>query len=340
MVSQPLVSFCLTTYKRKDYLNSTLDSIARQTYGNFEVVVSDNDPEGSAREVVEGRGDVRFRYFANGVNLGMKKSFNQSLNRSTGEYIVMIADDDPVYPEMLATLLRLAGQYPGYGMYLGGSNWFCTDPRVAQLYKLKVGINSFLADEPVGTVRAYSPSEFLPRFFSRGIFSSYLWSTAIVRREVLLKMGGVPDYGTPFLGDYAYLSVMAADSGCVVINEALGHQTVHLQNFGRDQNEQIRTAAINFPAYVSAKWAYLPDHAAIDGEMNHFVAMWVVAHVSFLHNYNRIFKSGNTEEIRKLEKDVFSVPLMKKYHLKYWLKVNMPRLHNGIVLLKSKLIKK
>src|SRR5580658_7777906 len=107
MAAQPLVSFCLTTFKRKEFLRSTLDSIARQTYGNFEVVVSDNDTEESGREVVEGRQDSRFRYFANGVNLGMKKSFNQSLHRSTGEYIVMIADDDPVYPEMLETLVKL-----------------------------------------------------------------------------------------------------------------------------------------------------------------------------------------------------------------------------------------
>ncbi len=42
-----------------------------------------------------------------------------------------------------------------------------------------------------------------------------------------MEKGGIPDYGTPFLGDYAYLSVMASDSGCVIINKALGCQTLH-----------------------------------------------------------------------------------------------------------------
>ena len=96
----------------------------------------------------------------------------------------MIADDDPVYPDMLETLFTLKEQYPGYGLYLGGSNWFCTHPRVAKLYNLQVGMNSFLANQPVDTVTTYSSSEFLKNFFNFRIFRSYLWSTAMVKRGI------------------------------------------------------------------------------------------------------------------------------------------------------------
>jgi len=332
-----LVSFCISTYKRKDFLRSTLDSFARQTYPNFEVIVSDNDTEESGREVVEERKDGRFRYFANGVNLGMKKSFNKSLERSSGEYIVMIADDDPVYPEMLEILVGLAGQYPGHGLYLGGCNWFCTDPRIAGLYNLKVGMNSMLAQAPVGTVTVYPPTEFLLSFFGRKIFPAYLWSTAMVKRDVLVKMGGTPDYGTPFLGDYAYLSTMGADSGCVVINTALGHQTVHLENFGREQNDQIMKAAVNFTEFVFGKVRHLDGFPAIEKAIHQFVALWAVSHVSFLHNYHRVFHNGSRDEGRRLEKEVFSIPFIKKYRTKYWLKINAPGLHDLIVSIKKKI---
>jgi glycosyltransferase involved in cell wall biosynthesis len=338
--SQPLVSFCFTTFKRREYLKSTLTSILRQTVGDFEVVVSDNDPEQSGREVVEGMDDPRFLYFPNETNLGMKKSFNQSLKRSTGQYIVMIADDDPVYPEMLETLLNAKDHYPGFGMYLGGSNWYCTDPAIARLYNLKVGMNSFLASQPVGTVTAYSPSEFLKQFFSMAIFPSYLWSTAIVRREVLLEMGGIPDYGTAFLGDYAYLSIMGSHSGCVVINTALGHQTIHTQNFGRDQNDQIRTAAVNFTEYVTSKISQVPGWPEIQEKMQHFVAMWVVSHLSFLHDYFRLSGNESNVDLRPIEKAVFAVPFIKKHHFKYWLKVHSPGIHDLIVVAKHKLAKK
>src|SRR6266436_6569976 len=97
----PWVSFCMTTRRRPDFLIKTLRSIQRQTVENLEVIVSDNDPAGSARAVVEGLNDSRFRYFCNEEDLGMNASFNRSLAKARGEYVVMITDDDPVYPEML-----------------------------------------------------------------------------------------------------------------------------------------------------------------------------------------------------------------------------------------------
>ena len=338
--NQPLVSFCFTTYRRQDYLKSTLESIRIQSVGDYEVVVSDNDPEQSGRKVVEGMGDPRFRYFPNETNLGMKKSFNKSLERSTGQYIVMIADDDPVYPDMLETLLDAKDRYPGYGLYLGGSNWLCTDPGIARLYQLKVGVNSFLADQPIGTVTTYTPTEFLLNFFTFRIFASYLWSTAIVRREVLVGMGGVPDYGTAFLGDYAYMSVMASHSGCVVINKALGHQTIHTQNFGRDQNDQIRTAAVNFTEYVCGKIRQVPDYPEIEKRVHRFVALWVVSHMSFLYHYRRIAGGASRSDMREMERAALSVPFIRPYRLKYWLKTRAPWLHQMIVNAKKAITQK
>ena len=109
----PKVSFCFTTFKRYDYLRSTLKSVQDQTFSDFEVIVSDNDPEQSGRQIVESF-DSRFKYFPNDENLGMKKSFNKSLERSIGEYIVMIADDDPVFHRQFP-----AGGQPGIPVLFG-----------------------------------------------------------------------------------------------------------------------------------------------------------------------------------------------------------------------------
>ena len=46
-LSPPLVSFCFTTFKRHDHLLATLESIRKQSFTDYEVIVSDNDPEGS-----------------------------------------------------------------------------------------------------------------------------------------------------------------------------------------------------------------------------------------------------------------------------------------------------
>jgi glycosyltransferase involved in cell wall biosynthesis len=332
----PLISFCLTTYKRGEILKSTLGSIQRQNFDDYEVIVSDNDPEESSRNVILEFNDTRLKYFANGENLGMKPSFNKSLERSTGEFIVMMADDDPVYFDMASTLLELSINYPGYGMYMGGCDWFCTDAEMASLYKLKIGTNSCLSNQyDLNYVKEYSADEFLLNFFSFKIFPHYLWSTCMVRRSILIEKGGIPDYGTPFLGDYAYLPIMSSHSGCVVINKSLGCQTIHSENFGRNQNDQIIIAAKNYPKYVSERLNHLPSWLLIEKQMLTFTGLWVVTHLSFLYNYFK--KSKENKNFNLVEKEIFKIDFMKKYRLKYDLKKHSPILHDQIVLLKKKL---
>jgi glycosyltransferase involved in cell wall biosynthesis len=334
----PFVSFCFTTYKRGDFLQKTLESVLAQTFQDFEVIVSDNDPKESGRVTVEGFRDSRFKYFPNRENLGMLKSFNKSIERSTGQYIVMIADDDPVYPDMLETLVSLHKQYPAYGMYLGGSNWYCNEPEVARLYQLQVGITSFLADKPHGAVYVYSPEEFPVNFFNNKIFTSYLWSTAMVKREILIEMGCVPDYGTPFLGDYAYIGIMASHSGCVVINKALGHQTIHLQNFGRAQNDQLNTVATNFPLYVGERLQRLSNWPVVEQQMNRFVGLWITSHLAFLHRFYMLTHDNQAKkELQAYEKEILNIPLVKPFRFKYLLKKNVPFLHNALVKIKRRL---
>jgi glycosyltransferase involved in cell wall biosynthesis len=331
----PLLSFCLTTYKRGEILKHTLESIQRQDFEDFEVIVSDNDVEESARIILAEINDSRFKYFANGENLGMKPSFNKSLERSTGQFIVMMADDDPIYFDMASTLTVLSEKYPGYAMYMGGCDWFCTNAEIAKLYKLNIGSNSCLSNtHDLNFVQLYTADEFLLNFFTFKIFPHYLWSTSMVLRSVLIKNGGIPDYGTPFLGDYAYLPIMASHSGCVVINKSLGCQALHAENFGRNQNEQIITAANNYPKYVGERLRHLPSWHTIEKQMLNFTGLWLVTHMSFLKNY---FKSSiEKKNFHLIEKEIFKLDFMKKHKLKYFLKTHSPLLHDQIVSLKKK----
>ena len=334
--TQPLVSFCLTTYKRADHLFNTLQSISKQSFTDYEVIVSDNDP-GRSGEIVTNRvDDDKFKYYSNEQNLGMKKSFNKSLERSSGQYIVMIADDDPVYPDMLQTLVDLKNEYPGYGMYLGGCDWFCTHHEVAKLYRLKVGTNTCLSNNhDLNYTEAFEGGTFVKNLFTFKIFPHYLWSTGMVKRDVLIERGGVPDYGTPFLGDYAYMSVMGSHSGCVIINKSLGCQTLHNENFGRNQNDQLVIAVRNFPAYLASKMSGLKDWPLIKQQIENFVGLWIVSHLIFLHKYSE----DNGNSLAKAEREIFAIDFMKKYKLKYFIKRRFPALHDQLVILKRKLKK-
>ncbi len=335
--ANPLVSFCFTTFKRGAILKNTLESIKLQGYSNYEVIVSDNDPDSGGRPFVESMNDPRFKYFSNGQNLGMKPSFNKSLERSSGEYIVMIADDDPVYPDMLQTLINLRESNPGYGMYMGGCDWFCADKDVARQYKLDVGTNSCISNEhDLNFVQIFTASDFIRNLLTFKIFSHFLWSTCMVKRDILLNLGGIPDYGTPFLGDYAYMSV-SSTQGVVVLNRSLGCQTIHKENFGRNQNEQLPVLTRNFPAYMESKLSYLPDWPEIKQLMERFFGLWITGHMAFLHHYYK--KNGlDNKSLIEAESEVMKADFVNKFRIKYLLKKNTPALHDFIVKAK-KLIK-
>ncbi|MEI9959234.1 MAG: hypothetical protein WDM90_23635 [Ferruginibacter sp.] len=58
------VSFCISTYKRPEILRKQLTLLSKQAFTLFEVNVSDNDPQASAKVIVEGMGDLRFQIFS------------------------------------------------------------------------------------------------------------------------------------------------------------------------------------------------------------------------------------------------------------------------------------
>lgn len=335
-IEKPLVSFCMSTYKRPVFLKQQLETILKQTFENFEIVVCDNDPDCSASNIVKANGDPRVKYHPNIENLGMIKSFNKSIELSSGEYIVMITDDDPVYPDMLETLFDLKNKYPGYGMYLGGCDWFCTHHEVAKLYGLKVGTNTYLSnDHDLNYTEVFEPEKFVIALFTFKIFQHYLWSTGMVKRNILIEMGGIPEYGTPFLTDYAYIGIMASYSGCVIINKSLGCQTLHNENFGRKQNEQLVVAAKVFTGYLEAKMSHLKDWLIIKQHIQNFVGVWIITHLTFLHKYGE----DNDESLAIAEREVFAIDFMSKYKLKYIIKKKFPHLHDQIVIFKNKLRK-
>ena len=277
-MSAPLVSYCIATYKRAALLRKTLDSILAQSVKTLEVVVSDNDPEGSAREVATACADERITYRKNEQNVGMVKNFNNALKHASGEYIVFITDDDPIVPDHLETLLQLRAEHPGRSAYFGVGTTCTTDPRLARMYNTPLGIKPVPA---TGAVRTFAPEDFVRALLAGGISRYLLWSCGMVEAPVARKFG-MPDYGTPFLTDFAYVALVGGVNGCVLKDKVLGWQTVHAENFGRTNFSDITLAAVKVQALIKGQW---PDNRAVSDAVDSFVKQWCAGHLSFLFRF-------------------------------------------------------
>ncbi|HEX5153348.1 MAG TPA: glycosyltransferase [Parafilimonas sp.] len=91
----PLISICIPAYKNTHYLSRLLDSISIQTFKDFEVIISDDSPDFSVKEILAGY-ETKFptRYYRNEPSLGTPANWNFAISKAVGEWIKLMHDDD------------------------------------------------------------------------------------------------------------------------------------------------------------------------------------------------------------------------------------------------------
>jgi glycosyltransferase involved in cell wall biosynthesis len=90
-----LISICVPAYKRTSFLKRLLDSIAIQTFRDFEVIIADDSPDETIKELCAGYGELAsIFYYRNQNALGTPENWNESIRKAKGEWIKLIHDDD------------------------------------------------------------------------------------------------------------------------------------------------------------------------------------------------------------------------------------------------------
>lgn len=91
----PFVSICIPAYKRAEFLTRLLNSIAIQTYRDFEVIVTDDSTDDSVRALTEQyQSQFAIRYHKNPTALGSPANWNAAIAMAKGEWIKIMHDDD------------------------------------------------------------------------------------------------------------------------------------------------------------------------------------------------------------------------------------------------------
>jgi len=99
-MKQPLVSVIIPTYKRNDSLKRAIDSVLKQTYENYEIIVVDDNDEDSVFRLSNEKLMKEYSNNKKVVYLKHKKNLNGAAARNTGisysraKYIAFLDDDD------------------------------------------------------------------------------------------------------------------------------------------------------------------------------------------------------------------------------------------------------
>jgi glycosyltransferase involved in cell wall biosynthesis len=116
----------IPTFRRREYLKQTLDSVLTQPDVTAMVIVIDDSPEHSAESIVEGYADQPVIYLANpkpsGANPGMVRDLGMSYARAhriQGDFVHFL-DDDDIVPEGLYPAVKKAfPAHPNIGVVFG-----------------------------------------------------------------------------------------------------------------------------------------------------------------------------------------------------------------------------
>jgi len=228
-VSTPRISVLMPVYNAAGTLPETLQSIAAQTLGAFEVIAVDDGSDDDSRMILEAwrRGDRRIQPACPG-RVGLVAALNHGLSLCRGEWVARMDADDRMHPDRLARQAALLEARPDISV-AGSLVEIFADGTVGEGMKVyEAWLNSLVEPEDI----------------AREIFieSPVAHPSAMVRRDELVELGGYRDAGWP--EDYdLWLRYHAAGRRFAKVPEVLTYWREHA---GRLTRTDSRYSVENF----------------------------------------------------------------------------------------------
>jgi len=116
----PRVSVVIPTYNRSSFVLEAIESVLRQTYHDFDLIVVDDGSSDNTKEVVSDIKDTRIKYIYQ-KNQGVSGALNTGIMASAAEYIVILASDNIMFEDVLQKCVAFMDEHPEIGFCHGQS---------------------------------------------------------------------------------------------------------------------------------------------------------------------------------------------------------------------------
>jgi len=184
-------SVLLPTRNGAKYLKICIQSILNQTYDDMELIVFDNaNTDGSGLIIESFSNDNRMKYYKSQTVVSVTENWNNALNKSSGDYVLMIGDDDYLLPGFFKKLeLIIERNNEPDGITFNGYSFVY--PGV-----IKDSKTSFYSDPHFQYEEYLDRERLLPNYFLKSIVESmfsfrprvplnalpHLWSRKVINR--------------------------------------------------------------------------------------------------------------------------------------------------------------
>jgi glycosyltransferase involved in cell wall biosynthesis len=212
--ASPLVSIVIPAYNCAAFIDEALQSVYRQTYSHWEIIVVDDGSTDATSSVLAPH-RKRIRYFAQ-ENKGTAAARNAGLRRARGELIAFLDNDDVWLPEKLEFQIRVMHAWPECGLVFTDGKTF-TGAGVRRESVLSGRLDPWLRAHATGDPLVAKGWMVRELFFANEISSA---SSVMVRRELVERVGGF-DEALAIADDYDLWLKVAREHAVAVIRRCL-----------------------------------------------------------------------------------------------------------------------
>lgn len=136
-MKNPLVTVLLPVYNNES-INLCIDSVLKQTFTDYELLIIDNASTDNTINVIKGYDDARIKLVVNKENIGPTGSLNKGVSLAKGKYIARIDADDLMLPERLEKQVDFMENNPDYGIVGSWTKHIDESDNLSQTNKLCV----------------------------------------------------------------------------------------------------------------------------------------------------------------------------------------------------------
>jgi len=211
----PFVSVLVISYNQENLIQETIESCLKQSYDNYEIVVSDDGSMDDTVQIIQGMQDKfpeKIKLIANEKNAGITKNCNLGLRHCRGELIAFMGGDDLLTPKKLEEQVAA---------FLGNHNLaLCYHP----CFVMHNGeINKIIGNRTKDLVRNFV--EMVEKF-----------GAAIPGPAVMVRTSAIPDYGfdetIKTASDWLFYIDVSSKGDVVRLDKPLSIYRLHQNNIG------------------------------------------------------------------------------------------------------------
>lgn len=224
----PFLSVCIPVLNGSNFLSEAIESVLRQTSGDWELCISDNCSNDKTQTICEGFAarDARVRYSRTTARIPVGANWDRAAKMARGTWFLMLGHDDLLEPTALATLQSTASRHPSSRIIIAAP--LLIDARGRPLEKQRGALRQFK------DVKTLSTSAFLDLLVEGMVCAP---TGMFFSRSLLDEFGGFR-HDLRGCADYEFVLRVCAGSDVTVVPFPLASYRIH-------DNQDVRSYVLD-----------------------------------------------------------------------------------------------